>query len=143
VQSHCRALYVLDYCYILYIFLFFCCCCLFLFLFFFPVYICGIFRDSYTSWCVFTNQVLGFFGTKEGGQSPIQPGFKYHQEFVASLGSLFQCLTTLIVKNLFIIHNQSALSFHLKPLTHEYGLTCVIWCQRVYKKQLTTFSPSL
>lgn len=37
VQSHCRALYVLDYCYILYIFLFF------------FVYICGIFRDSYTS----------------------------------------------------------------------------------------------
>ena len=48
VQSHCRALYVLDYCYILYIFLFFCCCCC-LFLFFFSVYICGIFRDSYTS----------------------------------------------------------------------------------------------
>lgn len=40
VQSHCRALYVLDYCYILYIFLFF---------FFCFVYICGIFRDSYTS----------------------------------------------------------------------------------------------
>lgn len=45
---------------------------------------------------------------------------------VASLSNMFQCITTLIVKNLFLIHNQNALSFNLKPLAHEYGLTCVI-----------------
>jgi len=52
-------------------------------------------------------------------QSPIQPGLEHSQggASTAPLGNLFQCLTTLVVKNFFLISNLNLPSFNLKPLT--------------------------
>ncbi|KAK4819077.1 hypothetical protein QYF61_025310 [Mycteria americana] len=57
-------------------------------------------------------------------QSPIQPGLEHFQGWgiTAALGNLLQCLTTLTVKNFFLVSNLNLPSFSLKPspLVYHY-----------------------
>ena len=45
----------------------------------------------------------------------------------ASLGSSFQCLTTLWVKNFFLTSNQNLLSFSLKPFPFVLSVSDCVW----------------
>jgi len=51
-------------------------------------------------------------------QSPLQPGLECFQGWASTttLGNPFQCLTTLIVKNFFLISSLNLPSLSLKPL---------------------------
>lgn len=54
----------------------------------------------------------GHFQPDQVVQSPVQPGFKHFQ----GQGNKFQCLTVLIINNLFLASNLNLLSFSLKPV---------------------------
>ena len=54
----------------------------------------------------------GHFQPDQVVQSPVQPGFKLFQ----GQGNKFQCLTVLIINNLFLASNLNLLSFSLKPV---------------------------
>ena len=68
---------------------------------------------------------MGTPTTPSGAQSPVQPDPSVPRDGapITSLGSLCQCLTTLIVENIFVTSNQNLPSFSLKPLPLILSLT--------------------
>ena len=56
-----------------------------------------------------------YFILDQAAQGPTQPGLEHLQGQDISLGSLFQHLTTRIVKNFLLTSNLNLLSFNLKP----------------------------
>ena len=66
------------------------------------------------------HDIAGHLPLYQVAQSPIQPGLEHFQEWAstASLGNLFQCLTTLTVNNFFPVSDLSPPSFSLKISIH-------------------------
>ena len=66
-------------------------------------------------------------------KNPSNPVLNTSTASTTSLGNLFQCLTTLIVKNVFLISNLNLPTFSLKPLLFVVSLHALV------KKSLSSF----
>ena len=62
----------------------------------------------------------------QAAQSHIQPGLECLQAFTTSLGNLFLCVTTLCVKNFFLISNLNLPCPILKPFPVVLSLSTLI-----------------
>jgi len=78
--------------------------------------------DSYEFEKIFEDQLLQLPCTEQGylkldlaTQSPVQPDLEYQTGSTTSLGNLFQCFTTLTVKNFFQMSNLTLPPLNLKP----------------------------
>ena len=70
----------------------------------------------------------GHLPLDQAAESPVQPGLEHFREgaSAASLGNLFQGLTTFTVKNFFLTSNLNLPSFGLKPLPLVLSLHALV-----------------
>jgi len=87
----------------------------------------------------------GHLQIDEVAQSPVQPDFvSRDRASITSLGNLFQCLTTLIVKIFFLISSLNLPSFILKPfpnwtIAHTF-IPMFLLLTSMWKKHLSFIS---